>query len=232
MEAYSMHSRLTILSLVALSLAAVRCGGSVVYDGPPPSGTTPDASAPDGSPPNEWLPDAAPPDAAMVPDAPYVVPPPKKIPPEHRPQPVACKPTPAPVAEAGVATCKTNADCASSVAGPLCFGGQCGFDACLADMDCAAGSVCVCANAFYGGNGYHGNICVPGNCRVDSDCGTGGFCVPSRGYCGVFEGYYCNTPADMCVDPKTDCPQQGGPQSCVYNPSVGHFACGTVSCNG
>jgi hypothetical protein len=69
-----------------------------------------------------------------------------------------------------------------------------------------------------------------GNCRVDADCGAGGYCSPSRGRCGVFNGFYCHTSADTCVDPTLDCGSCG--ISCVYTPTVGAFVCGGVVCNG
>ncbi len=213
-----MRSRLPVSSLVACALAAVSCGGSVNEHGLP-AGAAPDASAPDSAVPGD----------GSAPDAPHV-PAPGETPPLHRPTAAACSPTSYPGVDAGGA-CNTDADCTASIGGALhCFHGQCDLDQCLTDSDCGASSVCACANDYYGGNGVHGNVCVPGNCRVDSDCGAGGFCIPSQSYCGAFEGYYCHTPADTCVDPKLDCTDMNA--SCVYDQTVGHFACATVLCAG
>jgi hypothetical protein len=74
------------------------------------------------------------------------------------------------------------------------------------------------------------NRCVPGDCRVDADCGSGGYCSPSLGACGAFEGYYCHSSADACVDERIDCP--GSPARCQYDPAVGHFVCGNGACSG
>jgi hypothetical protein len=52
----------------------------------------------------------------------------------------------------------------------------------------------------------------------------------SSGPCSSFEGFYCHTSGDTCANAQTDCPVNEN--SCVYSPAVGHFACGTVTCNG
>jgi hypothetical protein len=213
-----MRSLFTV-SLVACSLAAFGCGGSVNDHGSPP-GEVPDGSTPDTSVSEDH----------SVPDAPHV-PQPGEMPPQHRITASACPPTAYPGVDAGGGACKADTDCTSAVGGvEHCLHGQCGFDQCLTDPDCGTSSVCVCAAAFYGGNALHGNVCVPGNCHVDSDCGAGGFCIPSQGYCGAFQGYYCHTLADTCVDPKLDCP--GPNDSCVYDQTVGHFTCALVTCAG
>jgi hypothetical protein len=217
-----MRSLLTV-SILSCTLVAYGCGGSVSEHGSPPGegpdGSTPDASTPDA--PHGSTPDAS------TPDAPHV-PPPGETPPQHRPTASACPPS---AGDDAGAACMTDTDCKTPVGGgTFCLHGQCGLDQCLADPDCGTSSVCVCADAFYGGNGVHGNVCVAATCHVDSDCGAGGFCIPSQGYCGAFEGFYCHTPADTCVDPKLDCP--GPNDSCVYDQTVGHFACATVLCAG
>jgi hypothetical protein len=214
-----MRSPITVLSLVLCAVAPFACGGSVDDHNQPPD-QHPDASTPD-APVSE---------DGSTPDAPHV-PPPGETPPQHRPTAAACSATTVPGIDGGGAACKTDADCTSSVGGlSHCLNGTCGLDQCLTDSDCGSSSVCACASDYYGGNGVHGNICVPGNCRVDSDCGAGGFCIPSQGYCGAFQGYYCHTPSDTCVDPKLDC--SGLNESCVYDQTVGHFACATVTCAG
>ena len=127
----------------------------------------------------------------------------------------------------------TNADCAND-AGSLfttCLQGRCSFDQCLTDGDCGNGDACVCASDYYGGNtAYHANVCVPANCHVDTDCGPGGYCSASHGYCGSFQGFYCHSKADTCVDETKDCVGCGN--ACVYSPMVGAFTCGTNICAG
>jgi len=74
-------------------------------------------------------------------------------------------------------------------------------------------------------------VCVPSNCQVDSDCGPQGYCSPSvGGYCGAFDGYYCHTNGDTCVNAATDCGDCAS--ACVYAPTVGHFVCGGDECTG
>jgi hypothetical protein len=153
----------------------------------------------------------------------------------HRPTAVACSASarsPAPP-DGGTPACTTTADCASD-AGSLfttCLHGRCSFDQCLTDADCGTSDVCACASDYYGGNvAYHPNVCVPGNCRVDGDCGPGGYCSASHGYCGSFQGFYCHSKADTCVDETKDCTGCGN--ACVYTPTVGAFTCATNICAG
>ncbi len=159
-----------------------------------------------------------------------------RVPPEHRAVATACTPStrsPA-IPDAGLLSCTTDADCAVDGAANFfntCLHGQCSFDQCLTDADCGATEVCVCASDYYGGNAqYHANVCVPSNCRVDSDCGSGGYCSPSRGTCGSYQGFYCHTAGDSCVDPATDCAGCGSANACVYGPSG--FVCGSTVCAG
>jgi hypothetical protein len=110
---------------------------------------------------------------------------------ENRPTAAACTVTTPPGATGSAPTsCATTADCHDPY-WPNCVQGQCSFDTCLADSDCASGTLCACAGQFYGGNRFHGNECVAASCRVDADCGTGSICAPSRGYCGGFAGFHC-----------------------------------------
>jgi hypothetical protein len=154
---------------------------------------------------------------------------------EHRSTATACSPSKAPPLDGGVLSCTSNADCVPD--GGLdywgyntCLHGVCSFDQCLTDADCGSG-VCGCSSDYYGGNAaYHPNICVPSNCHVDADCGAGGYCSPSRGRCGTFEGFYCHTAADTCVDATMDCTLCGN--ACVYAPTVGAFVCGGSVCGG
>jgi Cys-rich repeat protein len=77
---------------------------------------------------------------------------------------------------------------------------------------------------------------VKGNCRVDADCGAGGYCSPSSntGICGdSLAGYYCQTPADLCID-DSDCPGSPvgssgtiivGNPGCVYSTTDSRWEC-------
>jgi hypothetical protein len=160
-----------------------------------------------------------------------------EVPTEHRPTATACNPTAnqPPLPDAGVSSCTSNADCATDGSYTLyssCLHGRCSFDACLTDADCGPNAVCACSTDYYGGNAaYHPNVCVAANCHTDGDCGTGGYCSPSRGYCGSFQGFYCHTPADTCVNATTDC-QSCGENACIYSPAIGIFGCGTSICAG
>jgi hypothetical protein len=159
-----------------------------------------------------------------------------EVPHEHRAVATACNPSSQPpVPDGGAPACTTDSDCATDGGFTFyntCVHGVCAFDQCLTDADCPSG-VCACSSNYYGGNAlYHPNLCVPSNCHVDSDCGAGGYCSPSRGYCGVFEGFYCHQPADTCVDPTADCASCSGTNACVYTPEVGRFVCGLAICAG
>ena len=162
-----------------------------------------------------------------------------EVPSEHRGSATACGPTQnqPPRPDGGVVSCTTNADCVAADAGLFteyssCLHGRCSFDACLTDADCGSNSVCACSTDYYGGNAaYHPNVCVPANCHADSDCGVGGYCSPSRGYCGSFQGFYCHTPSDSCIDATIDC-RSCGENACIYSPAVGAFTCGSSICAG
>ena len=138
------------------------------------------------------------------------------------------------VPDGGIPSCTADSDCTAVSSGlyRYCVQGQCAFDQCLTDSDCGATGVCACSSDYYGGNAaYHPNFCVPANCRLDSDCGPGGYCSPSRGTCGTFQGFYCHTAADSCVDPTTDCASCNY-NACTYSPAVGAFTCGSSVCGG
>jgi hypothetical protein len=186
-----MRYRLTLFSLLALTLATVRC-------------------------------------SSVDPR----IPSPGEVPDNHRAVAAACVSTPSPDPDAGSTACKTNADCASAPwLESHCLHGYCTQDSCLTDSDCGTSGVCACANGGGGNAPIHPNVCVTsGNCRVDADCGAGGYCTPSRGYCGIYSGFYCHRPGDSCVDPKIDCSSAG--QSCVYDQAAGHFSCASTTCNG
>jgi len=132
--------------------------------------------------------------------------------------------------DAGV-PCKVNADCGSSSPFGVCLHGVCGVDACTTDDDCGAGSACVCGSSFYGGNGFHGNVCVTAQCRIDADCGPAGTCAPSfSGYCGAPSGYFCHSSADACRGDADCCLDQ---PACRYQPTLGRWACQSVTvCSG
>jgi hypothetical protein len=157
---------------------------------------------------------------------------PSPVPDLHRAAATVC--TLSAIADGGLPSCQTNADCASAQNGSQllmnCVHGQCTYDDCLVDSDCPNNAACVCNGTFYGGLGYAGNHCIPGQCRLDSDCGPGGYCSPSIGRCGSYQGYYCHTARDICVDSTKDCAGCGN--SCTYMPTVGAFVCATDVCGG
>jgi len=135
--------------------------------------------------------------------------------------------------------CKQDVDCTDLFLDGPCVNGACAdIDHCMHDSDCPGSTdVCSCypQTLVMGGFSY-GNACVAGNCRTDADCGPGGFCSPTvdpqcGGYRGV-QGYDCHTCEDTCVD-DTDC-GDGKPGSpyCAYDPTVGHWTCGTGVCAG
>ena len=166
-----------------------------------------------------------------------------RVPTKHRAEATACSPSADAGADAGASACNTDADCGDagvtrSVAVLHCLQGQCSTDQCVSDADCPNGGVCSCQGNTRGYAGASpGNACVSANCRTDSDCGPGGYCAPTASTCGPFygvQGYYCHTCADACVD-DTDCAggvSCFGSPYCVFDPAVGHWACGTSCCAG
>lgn len=172
--------------------------------------------------------------AGGVPPAGCATPKSGEVPSEHRASAPACNPSKAPPApDAGIPSCTTDGDCTAdpSSAFRFCVHGTCAFDQCLTDGDCGLTGVCGCSSDYYGGNAeYHPNLCVPANCRLDSDCGPNGYCSPSRGHCGTFQGFYCHTAADTCIDAAADCAGCGN--ACVYSPAVAAFTCGSSICAG
>lgn len=158
-----------------------------------------------------------------------------EVPSEHCTTAPACqRSNQPPVPDGGIPSCTTDSDCTANPNSlfRFCFRGQCSLDQCLTDAECGSTGVCACSSDYYGGNAaYHPNFCVPANCRIDSDCGLGGYCSPSRGRCGTFEGFYCHTSTDSCVDSTADC-SSCSLDACVYSPAVAAFTCGSVFCNG
>ena len=148
-----------------------------------------------------------------------------EVPAWHRPATTACARTPnATLPDGGMpGACNSDPDCPSYL---HCSEHVCGYDACLVDGDCPAANVCFCI----GPSRSPGNVCVPARCKVDADCGAGNVCEPSRGYCGSVTGFFCTSGKDTCVDPTKDC--SCGGNGCVYAPTVGHFVCATIVCNG
>ena len=99
----------------------------------------------------------------------------------------------------------------------------CTYDECFADEDCPAGIVCHC-------RGDYGNACyTEGNCLTDADCGPG-YCSPTR-YClqRGFDGYYCHTPQDECID-DSDCQTVDTNGVCAYDAAVGRWICRYDQC--
>ena len=147
---------------------------------------------------------------------------------DGRPTGATCRPTRVQdfPGDAGIA-CTTSTQCTYGT----CVKGECTLDDCVVDSDCPAGSACVCADTFYGGNGMHGNVCVKANCRTNADCGPSGVCETSFGErCGGPSGVYCHSAADTCGTYKDCCPSA---PACRYQSELGHWACLGVSvCNG
>jgi len=149
--------------------------------------------------------------------------------PVGRPKPVACSattPFDAPEAAGGAASCGSDADCAAGAPNTACLRGQCAFDECLDDADCATGQICMCSTEQRG-NAEHRNLCLTVTCRVDADCGPAGTCSPSYdAYCGGLTGYYCHSSADTCHADSDCCDST---PICEYEPTLGHFACAAAT---
>lgn len=199
----------------SLLAALCACGGATVS--PSDSGVAPDRSADGGN-------DAAV-EAGDEPIAPHV-------PKNHRPSdaPCAVPPPPAGCPWPGP-QCRTDADCADAGANARCKEVSlndcaCTFDACAHDTDCPSGQTCSCRGLPY--TASLGNMCVPSNCRVDADCWAAGYCSPSPSSgCGPLTGFYCHTPADLCID-DADCPwlqRNSGAQQCVFSVEAGRWQC-------
>jgi hypothetical protein len=90
---------------------------------------------------------------------------------------------------------------------------------------------CACSSQLGGGNARSGNLCITTGCRLDSDCGPGGVCSASNGNrCGGLQGFYCHSAADTCLTSSDCC---GSTPLCVYQATLGHWACQAVTvCNG
>lgn len=148
-------------------------------------------------------------------------------------------------------TMGTNGRCLRAF-GPNRCGGECSYDECSTDADCAAPLPCECRTSD---TDTAPNICVAtSNCRVDGDCGPGGFCSPSvvDDFCfcpspdlcdpndggGCFagtmkvpcacgdacgHGYFCHTAHDNCVD-DSDC---GAGDTCNYDRLKDLWSCTT-----
>jgi hypothetical protein len=145
--------------------------------------------------------------------------------------------------DGGTGPCAIDADCVlfpsplkgrcvpSADAGP----NQCDFDQCLRDSDCGSTGVCACQYPTHVGATI--NLCLSSNCRVDSDCGSEAPCSPTvASDCGPslgIVGYYCHTADDECAT-DADCGNDGSPYEpyCAYDPTVGHWICGTGFCAG
>jgi hypothetical protein len=240
MKSLQRNSSLLVVSGIAfVALGALGCGGSLT---PPGSGTGGSAagttgeggSAAGGTTGTGGVLINGTGGAGGLPPGTCAAPKSGEVPTEHRATAPACNSSnQPPVPDGGVPSCSTDADCTASTNSlyRYCVHGACAFDQCLTDTDCGSTGVCACSSDYYGGNSaYHPNFCVPANCRLDSDCGSGGYCSPSRGYCGTFQGFYCHTAADSCVDATADCAGCGN--ACVYSPAVGAFACGSSVCAG
>ena len=108
-----------------------------------------------------------------------------------------------------------------------------GTDQCLTDGDCPSGMACVCSNDFRG-PGVPSNLCLTAQCRVDADCGLSYACSPSStSTCGSgVSGLFCHTSRDTCTT-NADCCSESSTGACVYQPTLGFFACqGPILCTG
>jgi hypothetical protein len=124
--------------------------------------------------------------------------------------------------DAGVVTCRADADCSNAGSTEHCFRGQCNADQCLEDSDCPGGQACACrgtADPRFGGN-----ECVEAPCHVNPDCGPQGVCSPSfSDTCRTrVDGYHCHSAADTC-NTAIDC--CGASPTCLYQPDLNHWAC-------
>jgi hypothetical protein len=167
-----------------------------------------------------------------------------RVPKVHRATAEMCTGQPPPAADvlffpfndAGSSECRINSDCVNGLNGrcslrvsPIRTDLHCTYDDCLADTDC--NSVCQCGRD----RAPYKHYCVTANCRTDSDCGNE-YCSPTVPFgCGKlypYNGYYCHTSADECVD-DSDCPEAGpgsGSPYCAYDPVVNHWACSRLIC--
>jgi hypothetical protein len=127
-------------------------------------------------------------------------------------------------------TMGTNGRCVSTIAQPS----FCSYDACSADADCGAVTVCECLDPA----NFEANTCVHGNCRVDADCGAGGFCSPSAvttstsclsDIAAGSIGYFCHQAADTCTD-DADC--AGSDSICLFSVPAMAWGCHALLCTG
>ena len=158
-----------------------------------------------------------------------------RLPVNHRAHASACSAKPI----GYTAACTSDADCGGDGGSPIggllsashCLHGQCSTDACFTDSDCPNSDVCSCSPDTRGYGGSSVNSCIHGNCRTDADCATGSYCSPSDAdpsgpFYGI-QGYYCHTCADLCTDDNECSNACFGTNWCAYDPTVGHWSCGT-----
>jgi hypothetical protein len=133
--------------------------------------------------------------------------------------------------QGGANACQTDADCTVGKNGRCSGGGHemdhCTYDACMSDADCKSNETCAC-------DSYGGNSCLASNCRNDGDCNGRG-CSPTRaescGNMGGPVGFYCHTSHDECTN-DTECKDGDHTGLCVYQATVGHWACSFSMCVG
>jgi hypothetical protein len=120
------------------------------------------------------------------------------------------------------ASCQTDADCpADPWAGHCVPSGQCSYDQCTTDTDCAQPAACLCQGQWRGFSARsQGNMCGSGNCQVDSDCG-GAYCSPTATAFYGISGYFCHTPRDQCLC-NGDC---SGGLLCQYDRPLAGWSC-------
>jgi hypothetical protein len=142
--------------------------------------------------------------------------------------------------DGGGPTCMVDGDCGAGNAG-RCIKGQCSYDACYQDKDCASGEVCLCRDAediipdiaiAPGQFKPTNTVCAAApTCTIDNDCGSGGFCSPSYDPTTGKFTYACHLPDDECTnDDDCSCPADNRTDLCWFDPTKGHWACWLKDC--
>ena len=236
-----MMPRVVSVIAVGLSMAALHCGAGTFVAVPGDGGSSSDGSSPADATTTKdgdiLVPPAEPPPPP---------PPPGTAPKDHRPNAMSCaSPRPAGyntdagAVDSGVPgfRCSSDAECTTGINGRCTssrLGLTCTYDTCAKDSECTAGTNALCA--CRGQAGGTGNQCSQGgNCRLDADCAGGkGYCSPTYAVgCNLsFQGFYCHTPTDTCLN-DDDCNMGGSSGGlCTYDPKVARWECSQIMCAG
>jgi len=237
-----MHRALATLFLASTLGTAWGCGGTTVTGQPtedtgvPEAGPGPETGLPDSPPAS----DVAPPMDQLVDQRSG-----PRIPLRHVPSPNMCDPNRGPGTYDSLHSdpfdsghnCGSDSECTAGVngrctqtfaAGPFSRHGECTYDECSQDSQCA--NACACRGSVFGLPPTAANSCLPsGNCHVDADCGVQ-YCSPSGSPCinlGIV-GLFCHTADDECVD-DGDC-FSVNPKACYYDTVVRHWRCSILQC--